>query len=140
MLLRLFTILIISSLLAVGLFGMFGINMINYCPISALSNDNCSPTDSSLAEILHHISGLENFAEGAVDINVSFLMVSVLLIIAFSLFGLTISGILALQISSQGRYRCDKTEFHPSNQQFLRWLALHEKRDPQALQWVHDYS
>lgn len=143
--LRILPIFIISSLLTVGLFGIFGISMTNNngqhtCPISALSSDDCSPSNSPIAEAFHHISGLQNLAQGAINTNTSFLALSILLILAFSLLGTLISKTPSLQTSPTQRYR-DITESHfPTKKQFLRWLALHQKRDPNALQWVHNYS
>ncbi len=139
------TILIIPSLLAVGLFGIFGINMTNYngqhsCPVSALSSDNCSSSDGPLAEIFHHVSVLQNFAQSVVGTNAPFLTLSVILIIVLWFFRLTAPKEPLAKIFSHKRYYRDKAELRQPKQRLLRWLVLCEKRDPHALRWVHDYS
>lgn len=140
-------VVVVASLVAVGLFGVFGISMANYngrhsCPLSALSSDNCAPFANSgpLAEAFHHISGLQNFAQSAVSAGASFLALFVLLIAASPLFGPVAQRTSPLQISSRGRCRRDDPELYPSKRWLLRWIALREKKYPHAPQRVHGCS
>ncbi len=127
------TFIIALSLLSVSLFGIFGLSMANYdsghaCPISALSNNDCSSSNGPLAEAFHHISGLQNFSQGALNQNTS-LILSVLLAIVLTLFGLAVLKTPPLQAVSFKRVRYDDITLHQTKRQFLRWLALHQKRD-----------
>jgi len=142
--LKIVPILIITSLLAVGLFGIFGISMVNSsgqhsCPVSALSSNDCSPSNSPLIETFHHISTLQNFAQGPINTN-TFSSILILLLLALTVFLTLFPKTPSLETSPQrGYYKTDQSEYS-QKKQFLRWLALRQKRDPHALQWVHDYS
>lgn len=142
---KILPIFIVSSLLAIGLFGVLGINMTynngqHSCPISALSSDDCPPSYNPLSEAFHHISALQNFAQGLVNTSTFSSMLLILLMFVLAIF----SGILAkrpsLEVSASQSYRNIEEFDYSQKKRFLRWLALHHKRDPHASQWVHDYS
>lgn len=138
-------ILIILGLLTIGLFGIFGINMADSngqhsCPVSVLSSDDCSPSNSPFVEMFHHISTLQNFIQELINTNTFPSMLLILMIFVLIIF----SGILAkrpsLEFSASRSYRNIEEFYYSQKKRFLRWLALHHKRDPYASQWVHDCS
>lgn len=138
-------IFVVSSLLAVGLFGIFGINMFDSngqhsCPVSVLSSDDCSPAHGSLSEAFHHISALQNFAQGLINSNTFSSMLLILLMFVLAIFSSILAKTPSLEVSASRSHR-DIEEFdYSQKKRFLRWLALHYKRDPHASQRVHDYS
>lgn len=141
---KILPIFVISSLLAIGLFGILGISMADYngqhsCPVSVLS-DNCSPSYGPPAEALHHISALQNFAQGLINTNTFSSMLLILLMFALTIFSVFLQKTPSLEIPSSQNYRNIKEFDYSQKKRFLRWLALRHKRDPHASQWVHDYS
>lgn len=142
---KIFPILIISSLLAVGLFGIFGINMADdngrhFCPISPLSSDGCALFGSPFSEALHHISALRNFAQGVININAFSLTLLFLLIFAFAIFATFLQKTPFLQTSFRLSYQKPEELDYSQKKRFLRWLAIRHKKDPHASQRAHDYS
>lgn len=143
---RIFPLFIIGSLLTIGLFGVLGINMTDddngqhSCPVSVLSSGDCSSSYSPLSEAFHHISALQNFAEGVVSTNTPSLILLVLLVFALAVFSVFPQKTPSLQISSYRRHHGIGESDNPQKNPFLHWLAIRYKRNPRALQWVHDYS
>ncbi|HDY73120.1 MAG TPA: hypothetical protein ENH86_00930 [Candidatus Jorgensenbacteria bacterium] len=138
--LRILPILLIFSLLTVGVLGFFGLNHggQHSCPISLLSGDNCPPIGGTFALVFHHMSGLQSFTQSIVNLDTSLLILYAILIFAFLSFSRFLQKATLLQPSSFQRYnRTTESRFLPKRQ-LMRWLALHHKRDPHALQWVHD--
>ena len=138
-------IILISSLIAIGLLGMWGINMTDSngrhsCPVSLLSSDECLPASGLLAEVFHHISGLQNFAQGAINTNTSLLMILLLLVLVFYALPTFLRKTPVLETSSYLGHREIEESGFLQKKRFLRWIALRHKRDPHALPWVHDYS
>ncbi len=143
--LKIIPILIISSLLTIGLFGILGINMTDNngqhsCPISMFSNDDCLLSSNSFFEVFHHISALQNFTQGMVNINNFSLMLQILLMFIFAIFSTFLRKTPFLQVSPRQNYRKIEELGYSPKKQFLRWIALRYKKDPHASQWAHDYS
>lgn len=142
--LRIIPTLLILVLGAIGVFGFWSLGSLNHgehhvCPISMVSGGNCPPVNNTLALAIHHISGLQDFTQGIVSSNLSLFILFTLLLVTFLLVFIKPSDqILSHQPFSYQKYRRAEEFSFKSNRQFLRWLALHEKRDPYALYWVHD--
>lgn len=142
---KLLPIFIISSLLAIGLFGVLEISMNGYngqhsCPISVLSSDDCSTSYDPLSEAFHHVSALQNFAQGLINTSAFSSMILVLMMFIFAIFSTFLQKTPSLEISSSQNYRNIEEFDYSQKKRFLRWLALRHKRGPHASQWVHDYS
>ncbi len=141
--LKILPILIIPSLLIVGVFGFWGLGLIDHggqhrCPISLISESNCSPAEGSIALALHHLSGLKNFTQSVVNTDTSLSVLSVLLLCALFVGSKPLRGTRVLRVlSRQIRRRVAESNRIP-RKQFLRWLVLRHKRDPRICQWVYD--
>lgn len=138
--LRILPILLITSLLAVGILGFFGLNHSGQhsCPISLLSGGDCPPIGGAFTLAFHHVSGLQSFTQSVVNLGTSPLILSTILIFAFLAFSKLLQKAPLLQLPSFQRHDRITGSRFLSKKQLIRWLALHHKRDPHALQWVHD--
>ncbi len=144
--LRILTIFIISSLLTIGVLGFWGLGSINHsgqhsCPIFLMLGGYCPSSEGGVALAVHHVSGIQNLTQSIIILDASLLVLLVLLVFATLLVvSKPPQGTSAPQLlSRQTRHRITESTLTPKKQ-FLRWLALHHKRDPHALQWVHDVA
>lgn len=140
---RILPILIISSLLTIGVFGFLGLSSVDHgtqhtCPISLISDGDCSSIKGSLALAFHHISGIQNFTQSVISFDASVLILAFLLILASFVVSKLPQETRAPRILFRQISRGTAESTFIPERRFLRWLALHHKRDPHALQWVHD--
>jgi hypothetical protein len=137
-------VVLVTAILSVGIFGFLSMGLMSHvgqptCPISILSGGGCPPADSSLALANHYISGLQYVSQAIVSTGVllllSFLILRILLLVARSLilekYRTRISDTIV-------RYYVDSESDFIQSIKLLRWIALHNKRDPHARQWAHD--
>lgn len=142
---RILPILIISSLLIIGVFGFLGFGSIDHaaqhnCPISLMSGGVCPAASKALAFASHHVSGLQYFTQSIIGIDDFLLTLSALLAFVLLFFAnLAQKASIPQSLSCEAYQRIAESRFIPKKQ-FLRWLALRHKRDPRALQWVHDMT
>ncbi len=131
---RIFSTLIISSLLTVGVFGFLGLGFVDHggqhtCPISLISGGDCSSI-GGVALAFHHVSGIQNLTQSMIGFSASSLVLSIFFVFALLVVSKLLQRSPVLQLSSHKvYYRTAGSNFIPKKQ-FLRWLAIHHKRDP----------
>jgi hypothetical protein len=141
--LKITPILMILSLLAVGVFGFLGLGYIDHasdhdCPISVILGGDCPPIGNALTLATHHLSGLQHVTQSILTIDPILLTLLILLLVAlFLIFTNLLKDISTKQnFAYKKHYENEDIKFKANNS-LLCWLALHNKRDPHALKWVH---
>lgn len=142
--LRALPILIISAILTIGILGIGGFGFINHggqhvCPVPLMSGGECPPPGDGIALAVHYLSGMQNLFQSMVNPGVSVLALSILLAFAVLLISKPLHASPPLPPLFY-RIRTASAESHCiSKRQFLRWLALHCRRDPHSLRRVHGF-
>lgn len=142
---RILPILIILSLFSVGVFGFLGLGMMDHggrsiCPISLMSGGLCPSAGNTLAVASHHVSGLQYFTQSIIGIGGSLLVLFALLAFVLLFFSKLSQEASAQQYFLYEAYHKSIESHFIPGRKFLSWLALHHKRDPHALLWVHDIA
>lgn len=135
----------IPSFLIILIFGslLLGLSFIEHnghdiCPLAVMSGGNCPPTSNVLGLSIHHLSGLQDLTQGIIGFGISFLALSILLLVVLSFINKssTQTSLFEEQCFYQ-KYTLTERLFSPINQ-FFFWAALCNKRDTHTLSWVYD--
>lgn len=135
-----FLILILAGLATLGFLGigLIGDGGHHVCPISVIAGNDCPPVSDAITSVSHHLSGLQRLTQPVIEFNPTLLALFILLL-ASLLFSSRLSRqIIFEQHFSYQRFRLVKELKPKQTRQLLSWIALHNKRSPHALQWVHD--
>lgn len=118
--------------------GVFSFSLVEHGSFHACPIGDCSSISNALSLVLHHISGLQGLVQAIVSFDPILLTSLVLLLGLFLLVSSELlSQIIFGQDLSYQKHLIKEVNFK-LNDQFLRWLAFHNKRDPHVLHWVHD--
>lgn len=135
---KIIPILIIFILLTVGVFGSVNHTTQNNCLVSLMSGEECPPVGSSIIVMLQHFSGMNNFTNFIIVANSSLLLLSILLFLVSSRLS---QATFARHIFSYLAYhKIAEFPFIILRKNFLRWLAVHYRRNPHTLYWVYNMS
>ena len=133
-------IIIIFSVLLFGVFGFLSFGLGNHeahssCPLIVADGGGCLPLDTVVAFAVHHLSGLKNLSR--------FVLTSDSSLLPFLVFFLTLILLVFAKTKKkpreyyiqkiQTRHLWDQDLGLGLAQRLARWLALLEKRDPDAL-------
>jgi len=126
---RTITILIMVSFVAIAVFGFLGIEFMTShhapCIVSTSQGGICPEESAPLGYINFHLNALRNFST-AVFASVSFLILSLILVLAFALnlFG---ERMFAPEVTTPRPFGCILADFSPPLLTRLsNWLSLHE--------------
>lgn len=141
---KFFSVFLIFAIIFVVVFGFLGMSFLDHnglfaCPFSMLGVSDCSSATNALALASHHVSGLQSltqlvFNSGTTLLALSFLSLMITFVIYFRLPKKNLNTVFY-----QDFQLIENSNFAP-NGLFLKWLALHNKRDTHALERVHVLS
>ncbi|MEK7463151.1 MAG: hypothetical protein AAB621_02205 [Patescibacteria group bacterium] len=121
-------VLIIIASLALASFAMCHFNSLvhNNCAVGIIENTGCDMALNSIQSALSHINTIEGFSSGIVNaIGIS--LFSLLLILCLFARSLDIKKLRDAAFNKLARR---EEEIIVRVHKYLRWLFLHEKRDP----------
>ncbi|MBI2024639.1 MAG: hypothetical protein HYT03_00920 [Candidatus Harrisonbacteria bacterium] len=124
---KLLSVLLISIILAVGIFGFLGLDHFgrHACPISMIAGGGCLFIEDTLALITHHVSGLRQLTQS--------LVVLTLLAFALLLFlKISQNSLLPRLVFYRKNNEVENSRF-VSRAKLLRWLSFSYKAYPSAL-------
>lgn len=111
-----------------------GLSLVDYgehhiCPISAISGSVCPSAHSVLALVIHHISGLQGFTQGVINLDVNLLVLSILLITVLLFVAKFFTQTFLFKGQRFYQIHFPTEELPSSIKQFFFWSALHNKRE-----------
>lgn len=129
-------------ILAIGtitIFSALSFSYMNYsqghiCPIAVISGDDC-PFINNISYAVHHLSGIRIFNQGLFSCFLSLILVFfvILFFIKKNIFVFN-NFVWHSSILNNLKFSLSKNRL-----QFLRWLSMHNKQDPEFL-WAYGKS
>ncbi|MBI4114728.1 MAG: hypothetical protein HY445_02700 [Candidatus Niyogibacteria bacterium] len=144
MALKLSSIVLLSSLIFVSVFGFLWMGGIlqgvhTLCPFSMITKSDCVSVTSAFAFINHHVSVLQYLGRSLASFSFAILIVSVL---SFGVFFFWLKKTVQTEgirhIVLHARHIQEDEIFHKGQFCFLTWISLHNKQNPLLFFGVYD--
>lgn len=132
-------ILILGAISTIGFLWLSPINHFGHhlCFVSMISGGDCPPAWNHLALLGHHLSGLQDFTKAIIGFDSGFLAFFIFLLLCSLVFIIKpVQQLFSGQRLFCQRWRRIEDLIYESRKQHLRWLTMHNKRDPRSLYWA----